>query len=243
MKKTIILILLAGILFSVPLVFAEPVPSSERNLILTDGTAEVSGENDSVKISIGVVTRGQRLNTVSATNMDITDSVLAALKLLNIERLTLKTTDYRVTPQRDYKTKPPKITGYEVNNGVSVTLEMFAPDRLSTHASVIVAKALENGANNIQGINFYIKDKTFLEHNALTLATRQAITRAQTLADAAGVKLKRIVSLSTHPGYATPMKSMLRGTPVQAGAEAMVPSMEPGESRIRAQVSLVYEIE
>jgi hypothetical protein len=243
MKKTIILILLAGFLFSVPLVFAESVPSADRNLILTDGTAEVGGENDSVKIFIGVVTRGRTLNTVSAANMDITDKVLAALKLLNIERLTLKTTDYRVTPQKDYKAKPPKIMGYEVHNGVAVTLESFTPDRLTTHASTIVAKALENGANNIHSINFFIKDKTALEHNALALATRQAITRAETIADAAGVKLKRIVSLSTHPGYAMPMKSKLRGAAVEARAEAMVPPMESGESRIRAQVSLAYEIE
>lgn len=243
MKKTIILILLAGFLFSVPLVFAESLPSADRNLILTEGTAEVSGENDSVKIFIGVVTRGRNLNTVSAANMDVTDKVLASIKLLNIQRLTLKTTDYRVTPQKDYKVKPPKIMGYEVHNGVVVTLESFASDRLTTHASIIVAKALENGANNIQGINFYIKDKTLLEHDALVRATRQAITRAQTLADAAGVKLKRIISLSTYPGYATPMKSMIRGAAVQARAEAMVPPMESGESRIRAQVSLAYEIE
>ncbi len=156
MKKAFILILLAGVLLGVPVVSAECVPAADRNLIFTDGTAEVTGENDSVRISIAVVTQGRSLETVNAANMDITGKVLMAVKLLNIERLTLKTIDYRVIPQRDYKVKPPKIKGYEVHNGVAVTLEGFTPDRLSGHASIIVAKALENGANNIHSIKFYI---------------------------------------------------------------------------------------
>ncbi len=243
MKKTFILILVAGVLLCIPFVSAESVPAADRNLILTDGGAEVTGENDSVKITIAVVTQGRNLEAVSAANMDITGKVILAVKSLNIERLTLKTIDYRVTPQRDYKAKPPNIKGYEVHNGVTVTLEGFASDRLSGHAAIIVAKALEKGANNIHSIKFYIKDRTLLEHRALALATRQAITRAETLAGAAGVKLKRIVSLSTYPVHSPPMPNTFRRAGIQATAESMVPPMEPGESRIRVQVSLAYEIE
>ena len=243
MKKAFIMILLAGVLFSGPAVSADSVTAADRNLILTEGTAEVTGENDSVRILIAVVTEGRNLETVSAENMDITGKVLLAVKSLGIERLALKTIDYRVTPKRDYKARPPVIRGYEVHNGVEVTLEGFAPDRLSGHASIIVAKALENGANSIHSIRFYIKDRTLLERKALARATRQAITRAEILAGAAGVKLKRIVSLSTYPVNTPPMPNMFRAAGIQAKTEAMVPPMEPGESRIRAQVSLAYEIE
>ncbi|OQY08300.1 MAG: hypothetical protein B6I22_01120 [Desulfobacteraceae bacterium 4572_123] len=243
MKNAFILILLTCTLLIAPAVSAESVPAAERNLILTDGTAEVSGENDSVRILIAVVTHGRNLEATSAANMDAIEKVLSAVKSLDIKLLTLKTIDYRVTPQRDYKAKPPEIKGYEVHNSVAVTLEGFAPDRLSRHASIIISKALENGANSIQYIKFYIKNRTRLEHKALAGATRQAIARAEALAKAAGVKLKRIVTLSTHPEYASPMKSMLRGAPVQASAEAMLPVMEPGESRIRVKVNLAYEIE
>lgn len=243
MKNAFVLMLLAGALFSAPVVSAESVPVGDRNLILTDGTSEVTGENDSVRIFIAVITQGWNLETAGAANTAIIDKVLLAVKSLNIERLTLKTIDFRVTPQRDYKVKPPKIKGYEVHNGVTVTLEGFRPDRLSGHASVIVAKALENGANSIHSIKFYIKDRTLLERKALARATRQAITRAETLAEAAGVKLKRIVSLSTYPVHTPPGPNMFRAAGIQAKAEAMVPPMEPGESRIRAQVSLAYEIE
>jgi len=243
MKNAFILILLACTLLIAPAVSAESVPAAERNLILTDGTAEVSGENDSVRILIAVVIHGRNLEAVSAANMDATEKVLSAVKSLDIKLLTLKTIDYRVTPQRDYKAKPPKIKGYEVHNSVAVTLEGFAPDRLSRHASIIISKALENGANSIQYIKFYIKNRARLEHKALADATRQAIARAEILAEAAGVKLKRIVTLSTYPVHSPPVPNTFRAVGRQALAKTMVPPMEAGESLIRAQVSLVYEIE
>jgi uncharacterized protein len=243
MKKIFIMALLAGVFFNALVVSAESVTATDRNLIITDGTAEVIGENDSVKISIAVVTEGRNLEMVSAANRDTTGKVLMAVKALNIERLALKTIDYRVTPQRDYKAKPPKIKGYEVRNGVAVTLEGFAPDQLSTHVSLIVAKALKNGANNIHSIKFYIKDRTLLENKALARATRQAITRVEILAKAAGVKLKRIVSLSTYPVHMPPSPNMFRSAKMQRETETMAPPMEPGESLIQVQVSLAYEIE
>ena len=243
MKKIFIVTLLLGVLFNPFTATAGSGQASDRNLILTDGTAEVIGANDSVRISISVVTQGRNMKTVSAENMDITDKVISAVKLLNIESLKLNTIDFRVTPKRDYKAKPPKIKGYEVHNGVAVILEKFEPDQLSMHASTIIAKALKNGANSIHGIKFYIKNRTLLENKALTLATRKAVARAQTLAKAAGVKLKQIVSLSSYPVARPPRANMLRSAGIQAKAEAMAPPMEPGESRIQAQISLAYEIE
>lgn len=243
MKKICILTVLTGVLLNALVLSAESVPAADRNLILTDGTAEVIGENDSVRISIGVVTEGRNLEMVSTANMDITSKVLLAVKSLNIERLTLKTIDYRVAPQKDYKAKPPEIKGYEVHNGVAVILEGFSPDQLSMHASIVVAKAMENGANNIHSINFYIKDRTLLENNALVSATRQAINRAEILAGAAGVKLKRIVSLSTYPVHTPPIPNMFRSAGIQEKTAAMMPPMESGESIISVQVSLAYEIE
>ena len=243
MKKIFIVTLLLGVLFNPFTAAAESGQASDRNLILTDGTAEVIGANDSVRISISVVTQGRDLKMVNSANMNITDKVLLAVKLLNIERLALNTIDFRVTPQRDYKAKPPKIKGYEVHNGIAVILEKFAPDQLSMHASAIIATALENGANNIHSIKFYIKNRTLLENKALTLATQKAIARAQTLAKAARVKLKQIVSLSSYPVARPSRSNMLRSAGMQAKAEAMAPPMEPGESRIQVQVSLAYEIE
>ena len=172
-----------------------------------------------------------------------TKTVLTTIKGFNIKKLKLKTSNYRVTSQRDHKARPPKIKGYEVHNAIEVTLEEFEPEHLSKYVSKIVGKAMESGANNIHGIQFYIKNKEPLEKEALTQATQEAMARARTLAKAAGVKLKRIVSLSTHPIHMPPKPHMFREAAMKTEAGALAPPIEIGESRIRAQVTLAYEIE
>jgi hypothetical protein len=162
---------------------------------------------------------------------------------LNIQNLKLETLNYRVTPQKDYKARPPVIKGYEVHNSVLVTLEKFAPEDLSKYVSQIVGKALANGANNVNHIQFYIKNKEPLEREALTLATQEAIDRAKILAKAAGVKLKRIASISTRPTLMPPRPQMMRKAAMDTEAAAMAPPIEIGESEIRVQVTLAYEIE
>lgn len=243
MKRAFILVLTVCFCLVANSVFAGSPAASDRNLILTEGTAEVMGQNDSATIFVAVVTDGRKLEQAGSENAEKTKAVITAIKGLNIKHLKLETSNYRVTPQRDYKARPPKIKGYEVSNAIMVTLEGFETEPLSKHVSRIVGKALESGANAIQRIQFYLKDKSALEKKALKLATQEAMERAKTLAQAAGVTLKGIVSLSTQPMYSSPQPHMLRAAEMKADAGAMAPPMEIGESRIRAQVSIAYEIE
>ncbi len=242
MKRIIILVLMAGCCLAANSVFARSPEASDRHLIFTEGTAEVTGQNDSAQIFISVVTEGRKLEQAGSENADKTKSVLTAVKGLNIQHIKLETSNYRVSPQRDYKARPPKITGYEVSNAILVTLEGFETEPLSKHVSQIIGKALESGSNEIQRIQFYLKDNSALEKKALKLATQEAMERAKTLAEAAGVKLKGIVSLSTQPIYAPPRPHMLRAAEMKTDAGNMAPPMEIGESRIRVQVSIAYEI-
>jgi len=243
MKKKSISILMSSLLLIAYSSFAQSTPASDRNLILTEGTSEVLGQNDSAKISIAVVNEGRNLDQVGFENDSKTKAVLKAVKSLGIEKLKLKTTSYRVTPQKDYKVRPPKIKGYEVYNAIEVMLEGLAPEQLSKQVSKIVGKALDSGANKIQHINFYIKNKEGLEKEALRQATRKAMQRARTLAETAGVKLKHIVSLSTHPIQMPPRPHFLRSAEMKTEADAMTPPIEIGESQVRVRVSIAYEIE
>ena len=204
--------------------------------------AEVTGQNDSAKISLAVVTEGRNLEQASSENAGKIDAVLKGLKDLRIENLKLKTANYRVSPQKDYKARPPKIYGYEVSNAIEVTLAGFEPEPLAKNVSKIIGKALESGSNNINHIQFYINNKQPLEKDALKLATQEAMDRARTLAEAAGVKLKRVVSLSTQPIHIPPRPQMLRAAEMKTEAAA-APPMEIGESQIRVTVSIAYEIE
>jgi uncharacterized protein YggE len=243
MKRALIPILMAGLLSIVHLTFAQAPPVLDRRVIFTEGTAELVGQNDSANIFVAVVAEGKNLEQTSTENASRTKRVIQAIKALNIKNLKLKTSNYRVTPQKDHKVRPPKIKGYEVHNAIEVSLEGLEPEQLSKQVSQIVEKAVESGANTIDRLQFYIKDKEPLEKEALTQATQQAMERARTLAQGAGVKLKRIVSLSTHPIHMPPGPVMFGAGVMKAEATAAAPPIEIGESRVRVQVSVAYEME
>ncbi len=248
MKRVLVSLLVVSLLFIAHTTFAQQCAKQcqadcKSYLIYTEGTAEVTGQNDSATVSVAVVTEGKNLEQVSSDNAVRIKAVLGAIKGLNIQNLKLETSNYRVTPQKDYKARPPVIKGYEVHNSVLVTLEKFAPEDLSRHVSQVVGKALESGANNINHIQFYIKNKEPLEKEALTLATQEAIDRAKILAKAAGVKLKRIASLSTRPTQVPPRPMMMRKAAMDTEAAEMAPPIEIGESEIRVQVTVAYEME
>lgn len=242
MKRAFIPVLTVSLLLMAHSTLAQCPSAWDRNLILTQGMAEVMGQNDSARISVAVVTQGRNLEQVSSENAGKTKAVIQAIKGLNIKDLKLKTSNYRVTPQRDYKARPPKIKGYDVHNAIEITLEGFEPEPLSKNVSMMIGKALESGSNNINHIQFYIKNKSALEKEALKQSTQQAMDRARTLAEAAGVKLKRIVSLSTQPIHIPTRQHMLRAAGMKTEASA-APPIEIGESQIRVQVSIAYEIE
>ncbi len=244
MKKEVIILFLMMSLLSLSYAsFAQSPPVQERNLIFTEGVAEVMGQNDSARISIAVVTDGKDLEEISGENARKTKKILKAIKRLNSTGLKVETSNYRVTPQKDYKARPPVIKGYEVYNAIEVTLESMEPDGLSAHCSKIIGQALESGANNIDAVHFYIKNRASLEKEALTQATKEAIARAETLAKAAGVKLKRIATLSTHPIQPPLRPKRYRTALMESDAAEGAPPIEVGESQIRVQVSLAYEIE
>lgn len=243
MKRALILVLMVGPLFIVHSTFAQSPPALDRNVIFTEGMAELKGQNDSANISLAVVTDGENLEQISSANASTTNRVIQAIKALNIKNLKLETSNYRVTPQKDHKVRPPKIKGYEVQNAIEVTLEGFEPDDLSKQVSKIVGKAVDSGANSIHHIQFYIKNKEPLEKEAMTQATQEAIERVKTLAQAAGVKLRRIVSLSTHPIHMPPSPLMFGAGVMKAEAATAAPPIEIGDSQVRVRVSVAYEIE
>ena len=213
-----------------------------RNLIFTEGTADVTGQNDSARISLSVQSEARKLEKAAADNATKTEAVLQAVKALRIKDLKVKTRNYRVTPQKDFKAKPPVTKGYEVRNEIEITTEGFAPRELSDQVSKVIETSLKNGANTVHNIQFYIKDKQELEKQGLSLATKEAMAQAQILASAAGVKLGRIVSISTQP-IAVPIRAeMFRSERVAAQDASMKPPIESGESKIYFHVSVVYEI-
>ncbi|MBU4052913.1 MAG: SIMPL domain-containing protein [Proteobacteria bacterium] len=219
-------------------------PSGQSlNVIQTEGIAEVSGRNDSMTLSIAVLTKGKDMENTALDNSNRVKGVLSAIQDLKIKNLRMKTADFRVTPVRDYQSKPPVISGYEVYNAIEVKMEEFEPGILAEYASKVIGAALGKGANTINYISAYIKNLDGLENEALTLATRKARQRSETIAKAAGVKIKKIVSIHTQPEDIPGPYKLARSAAMAEESGSMAPPVEIGESKVRVRVTMTVEIE
>ena len=211
-----------------------------RNLLEVQDQAETRAPNDSLRLLAAVVTEHKESGRAVAENARLSRDVLEALRGLKGEGLKLQTEQYRIQPRYDHKARPPRIAGYRVHNTVSATLEGMETARLAEAASQLADAAVQAGANNIQGVSFYVRDREAHEQSALREATRKAMARARVLAEAAGVRLKRIAYLDAD-APASPGVNRVRGAAMaERGAP---PPFETGESVFQARVTLRYEIE
>jgi hypothetical protein len=96
------------------------------------------------------------------------------------------------------------------------------------------------GANTLNGLSFGISDMKALEAEARTAAVADARERAQQLADAFGVTVGEVVSVSESFG-SFPLFADFGGAKLDAIGGA-APSVSPGQLSVSVQVNLSFAI-
>jgi uncharacterized protein YggE len=215
-----------------------PTASGGQNpaTVSVNGHGSVSLPPDTASITLGVDVTKPTLTEAQAAAADQMTGIITALKNAGIDDKDIQTVNYSVYVLRDYDNSGTAgaITGFQVTNQVNVVLR-----DVKTVGDLLDA-VVKAGANNIYGINFYVDDTSGPASQARKLAVENATTRAQELADAAGLKLGRVVSISENyspgpsplPYAAQDMAKGAAGTPV-----------ETGSTEVSVDVSMTFELE
>ena len=95
------------------------------------------------------------------------------------------------------------------------------------------------GVNNINGVQFSIKDSKSARDKAREDAIREAREKAESMASAAGVKLGKLKSLSEGGGNFNPRPTVFNG--VSESRQASTP-ISAGEQQINVTVNMTYDI-
>lgn len=229
MKNAILLPLAAALLISAP-AFA-----ADLRVIAMPGHGQVKAAPDQVQITAGVSTSAPTAAQALTANTARMKNVFEALRKLGVPEKNIQTINFSVSPQYTggNNNERPKLTGYQVSNDVSVLLEDVG--KLGTALDALVT----SGANQMNGINFSIRDTTAMLARARADAIADAKTRAETYAKAAGVSLGPIQSIR-EGGTVEPPRPMYRVMNM-AAAERSVP-VAAGEESVAADVSVVWEI-
>ncbi len=210
-------------------------PESQRRLISVAGTGRVTTPPDQATITIGVQITAPTLAAATQQAGDSMTKVLDAIKAQGVDAKDIQTSSYNVNPITNYKEgQPPETTGYQVTNVVTVTV------RNLDNAGKILDAGMGAGANYLGGINFGIADPAPFQAQARTAAVKDAMRTAQTLADAAGVKLGSIVAI-VESGGIPPQPLALPRAALAADAVGAGP-VESGALEISATVQMQFEI-
>ncbi|KAA0969027.1 SIMPL domain-containing protein [Aureimonas fodinaquatilis] len=171
------------------------------------------------------------------------NAVSAALRELGIADRDLQTAGFSINPQYQFDNpqdgrpgNPPKIVGYEVRNSLTVRV------RDISKLGDLLDQSIKLGVNQGGDISFQFEDSAALQNDARRDAVAKAQATAETLTEAAGVKLGQIISMSEDGGLSPrppmPMGAAMRMT---ASTDESV-SIEAGENSVFASVRVVYEL-
>jgi uncharacterized protein len=211
---------------------AAPAWAADPRTISMAGHGEVRAAPDMAQVSAGVTTSAVTAAQALAANTARMKTVFAALEKLGVPEKNIQTVNFSVSPQyASGNNEPPRLSGYQVNNEVSVRLEDVA--RLGGALDALVSA----GANQMNGISFGIREPAPLLEKARTGAIADARARAETYAKAAGVALGAILSINEGGGDAP--RPMYK---VMAMAQARSVPVAAGEQSVTADVSVVWEI-
>lgn len=205
------------------------------------GTISVTGEGraeaapDLATVSLGVTTQGENAAAAMAANTSALNAVMQRLTDAGIEARDIQTSNLSLNP--NWQATPDgtrsEIVGYIASNMVTVRVREM--EKVGPVLDAVVA----DGANTLNGISFGFQDEKPLLDRARTDAVQDARARAQLLANAAGVTLGRVLSITEGGSYAPPMP-MYR---MEAAADAGAVPVSGGEVALAASVTMVYEIE
>lgn len=214
------------------------VTSSAGTLVL-DGLGEVSAAPDQATITMGVVTQGDTAAEALAENTERLSAVFGVLDSAGIDGRDRQTSGLSINPiwerQRGDNPPPPKIVGYTVSNNVSVRVREL--DNLGAVLDAVV----RDGANNFQGLSFGVEDAQPLQDEAREAAVADALRKAELYAQALGVELGAIRSIS-EIGSVQPMMIRAEAARAFASDASPVPIAE-GEVTFRSNVSITWELD
>lgn len=166
---------------------------AQPNQIYVAGTGEIYVTPDIAYIYIGVHTESEDVAQALQDNNNQAQAIASTLTGMGVESKDVQTTAFNVYPQQQIGPQG-EVTGtnYAVDNTVLVTI------RDLSNLGQILDAVVNSGANNINSIQFNVQDTTQAVSQARQLAVDDAKNQAQELADAAGVKLGKILSLSAN---------------------------------------------
>ncbi len=223
-----------GILLAVML--ATPVwADAQLRQITVTGQGAIEAAPDMATITVGVTTEAKTAVDALEKNSTATSAVLDRLSALSIDGRDLQTSNLTLSPRWTSRSSSvdglPEISGFVATNTIMVRV------RDLPKLGEVLDAVVRDGANTFHGLSFGLQEPRPVTDEARKQAVADAIAKATLYAQAAGVALGDVLSISEDRAAAQPFGSM----EVVRMASDVVPVAE-GELTIAASVTMVFAL-
>ncbi|CAM5331382.1 SIMPL domain-containing protein [Mycolicibacterium aubagnense] len=214
---------------------AAEAPQPPRIIVSGEGEATVAP--DLALLSLSVMREAKTAREALNANNDAMAAVIAAMKAAGIAERDLQTAGIQINPRYNYTNKPDgnqeaELIAYQVTNTLSVRV------RDISKTGEILDKAVSLGVNQGGGISFTNENPATVVTEARKKAVADAIAKAKTLAEAAGVSVGKVLEI-TDQSYAPPPMPMNAKAYDAAGASVPV---QAGENAYKVMVNVTFEL-
>jgi|UniRef100_A0A7C5ALD8 uncharacterized protein YggE len=235
-----VLALLISVLLSSRLVGA--AERSMPSCVEVEAEGQVVAKPDKAIFNFGVLTEGADPQEASQANAKEAERFLAALKGTLGPEDKVQTQEYRVFPifrtkeqvKGKDKTRTDEVAGYRAYHRFRVELRDLG--RLGQVADT----AMRSGATQVQGPFFSHTQEEDLQRQAAVKALERARKLSEALAQTSGLKLARVLKISTSHSLPSANFTLAKAAPTGRG-EVETP-MEVGELTFRARLTVTYEL-
>ena len=216
-------------------------PPAEAGRLTVLGHATIEVVPDFAAVSLGVGTKAATAASALAENSTAVARTIALARGLGIESrdigtgtISLAQTFRTVRVPAGTEQQP---DGYAAQNVVTVKFADLGK------LGEFLRQAVDGGANRIDGISFGLNDPGKADREANAAATRDALERAKTVADAANVGLGSVERILAPPRAerTAPMARELRAMAAPAPHGRAVP-VEAGTLSVSADVEIVWRL-
>ena len=226
------------LIYAVALMFLQqPIFPPAPPVLVVSGSAQVFAAPDQAMVRLGIVRQSPNAQTAQEQANAVAQEILSAIRKVGIPAQQIQTARLILSPvyapRSPESRDAPRIAGYNATNSVSVRVE-----DLSLVGAVIDA-GLKAGANQLDGVQFGLRNDLPSREQALKEAVQEARSKAQVMADALRVNLTEVLEVSEGGVSILPQSEGAFAARMAAAVETPV---SPGQIQVNANVTIRYRI-
>lgn len=219
----------------------ERIIDDSKNTVTIIGHGKISYNPKEATITLGAEVNNVSTSSDALSNLNQKVSkIIDAVTAQGIAREDIATQNYSLNPHYDYNNGKSTVLGYDANQQITVKIKDVGQDQKKV--SDVLTAAGNAGSTDVRNVTYGDADTTDLLQQAKIAAIEDARKKSQALAQAAGVKLGKVLGWQEHDtnGTFTPyMDNSLAAASPKSIAPADVPA---GTKDITVDVDVKFEI-